>query len=149
MDYSLLLAIEKVAPLTAADGITPGEQYAGGQQQKSSLGSENKFDFARDISNTMISNDRHAYYSQCGNFIYHLAIIDYLQTFNWEKWSESQFKIHILRRPKYLISAVGPHVYGKRFIKFMKNEVLVDSILNMKAFDYDYDNDLDKDKDFA
>lgn len=31
----------------------------------------------------------------------------------------------------------------------MKNEVLVDSILNMKAFDYDYENDMDKDKDFA
>jgi len=75
MDYSLLLAIEKVAPLTAAAAATPGQQ----SQQQSSVGSENaKFDFARDISNTMISNDRHAYYSQCGRFIYHLAIIDYL-----------------------------------------------------------------------
>ena len=133
MDYSLLLAIEKVAPLSAAQGTTPGEH----------------FEFGRDVSNTMISNDRHAYYSQCGCFIYHLAIIDYLQTFNWEKWGESNLKIHILRRPKHLISCVEPKLYGKRFIKFMKNEVLVDSILNMKAFDYDYENDVDKDKDFA
>ena len=29
----------------------------------------------------------------------------------------------------------------------MKNEVLVESILNMKSFDYDYENDVDKDKD--
>ena len=35
MDYSLLLAIEQVAPLTHLEGKTPGE--------KSSLGSNNEF----------------------------------------------------------------------------------------------------------
>lgn len=48
-----------------------------------------------------------------------------------EKWAESRFKIWILRRPEALISAVDPELYGDRFIKFMKAELLVDSILDL------------------
>ena len=82
-------------------------------------------------TNTFISGSRHIYHSTCGKFLYHLAIIDYLQPFNVEKWAESRFKVWILRRPKYLTSAIDPHIYADRFCKFMKEQVLVSSIYNM------------------
>lgn len=64
-----------------------------------------------------------------------MAIIDYLQEFNFEKWCESKFKTLILRRDNHLISAVDPEVYGPRFVKFMANEVLIDmnSMMDEKA----------------
>ena len=58
-----------------------------------------------------------------------MAIIDYLQTFNFEKWSESKFKILVLRREPTLISAIDPELYAERFIKFMSNELLIDTNL--------------------
>ena len=67
--------------------------------------------------------------SSCGKFTYHMAIIDYLQAFNLEKKSESFFKTWVLRRPAHLISAVDPNTYADRFVHFMNNEVLLDSIL--------------------
>ena len=85
-----------------------------------------------DLSNSVVSNGRHRFVSKCGKFVYHLAIIDYLQTFNFEKWGESRFKTWILRRPKDLISAVDPELYGSRFCKFMKSEVLLETILGLK-----------------
>ena len=95
MDYSLLLAIEKV-------------EHGSSLHEKV---------------------DRHLFYSSCGKYIYHLAIIDYLQTFNLSKIMESKLKTNMLNRPKELISAVEPKLYGDRFIKFMKNEVILDTIL--------------------
>jgi hypothetical protein len=83
--------------------------------------------FFIDDSASVASNSRHKYYSSCGQYIYHLAIIDYLQSFNFEKWSESRFKIWILRREPNLISAIEPEIYAERFIKFMSNEVLIDT----------------------
>jgi len=83
----------------------------------------------KDFSNSLISNSRHRYKSSCGKFIYHIAIIDYLQTFNFDKWMESRFKIYVLRRSEALISAVDPELYGDRFLSFMKSELLLDSIL--------------------
>ena len=96
MDYSLLLAIEKVQT---------------GMEQ------EHRED------------SRHVFYSSCGKYVYHLAIIDYLQTYNMHKQMESKFKTNILVRQRELISAVEPKLYGERFIKFMKNEVILDTIL--------------------
>jgi hypothetical protein len=61
--------------------------------------------------------------------VYHIAIIDYLQAFNFEKWAESRFKIWILRRNPYLISAIEPEIYANRFIRFMNTEVFIDSNL--------------------
>ena len=73
--------------------------------------------------------NRHKFFSSNGEFIYHVALIDYLQAFNLEKWGESRFKIWILRRNPALISAVEPDKYGERFIRFMKTEVFIDSNL--------------------
>ena len=68
---------------------------------------------------------RHKCLSTCGKYVYHLAIIDYLQEFNFDKRGESRLKIWVLRRPKNLISAVDPELYRSRFIEFMKNEVFI------------------------
>lgn len=65
------------------------------------------------------------YYSECGKFIYHLAIIDYLQAFNSEKYMENFFKTMVLKKDKNYISAVKPSWYQVRFRDFMRNEVLV------------------------
>ena len=88
-------------------------------------------------TNTIISGDRHIYHSSCGRFLYHLAIIDYLQPFNLEKRAEARFKVWILRRPKYLTSAIDPDIYAERFCNFMKDEVLVSSIYNLGKNDDD------------
>lgn len=100
MDYSLLLAIEMVEP--------------------GYIVNEKSFDKIE---------RRHSFVSSCGKFIYHVAIIDYLQVYNFQKWGESGLKRWILRRPAELISAVEPDFYGDRFIKFMKNEVFLNTII--------------------
>ena len=54
------------------------------------------------------SGSRHKYISENGKFIYHIAIIDYLQEFNLEKQLESKTKVWLLNRDQELISAVPP-----------------------------------------
>lgn len=72
--------------------------------------------------------NRHKYGSISGKFIYHLAIIDYLQEFNTNKKIESNFKILVLHRDKRLISAVNPKLYATRFLNFMREKVIVDTL---------------------
>lgn len=129
MDYSLLFAVEKVEEGSkGSNGNKPrvcdpekqicyyGDRPAPQRSADSFKGiAESKSSQNEDITHTT----RHKYVSSCGQYIYHLAIIDYLQTFNFEKKSESRLKIWILRRPAHLISAVEPSVYGDRFIRFM------------------------------
>lgn len=152
MDYSLLLAIEKVeqeeiegmeiihenleeSELSKPDEYNEVDQEIEEFQRLKFCQTPKDYTPTPDLldpavrSNTFVSNLRHRYVSSCGKFVYHLAIIDYLQEFNWDKWTESRFKIHVLRRPKKLISAVDPDLYKERFLKFMKTEVLMDSIL--------------------
>lgn len=69
---------------------------------------------------------RHTFISPCGTFIYHLAIIDYLQDYNIDKQMENKFKSILNRETENLISAVKPEPYQKRFIEFMRKEVIVD-----------------------
>lgn len=87
MDYSLLLAVEHV-------------KKSRGQSSLKSL-PPNEGNFGDPSSATFYDGfdaNRHKYYSQNGEFIYHVALIDYLQTWNFEKWGESRLKIWILRR---------------------------------------------------
>lgn len=97
-------------------------------ETSSALQSEIFMKYSNEDNSSKISaqSGRHKYYSTCGKYIYHMAIIDYLQEFNLEKWGESRLKTWILRRPKTLISAVDPDIYRKRFIQFMKTEVLIE-----------------------
>ena len=70
------------------------------------------------LINSFIGN-RHKYRSQCGKFIYHIAIIDYLQAFNNLKVFESRSKVYLLNRTYEQISCIDPEPYQKRFFKFM------------------------------
>lgn len=97
MDYSLLLAVEK------------------NKERKDTLSS--RYNQA-DVSTKELAiraTKRHMFESSCGKYIYHVAIIDYLQAFNWEKWGESFAKTNLLMRDGRLISAVEPEFYAKRF----------------------------------
>lgn len=82
-----------------------------------------------DPSDINAVNNRHRYQSSCGRFIYHIAIIDYLQEWNWEKWGESFYKVQILRRNGALTSAIEPNFYAERFNRFMSTEVFIDSLI--------------------
>ena len=72
---------------------------------------------------------RHKYISVCGKYIYHMAIIDYLQGYDIEKRAENMIKVWLYQRDEDKISAVHPNRYAKRFIHFMRENV----IINQKA----------------
>ena len=66
--------------------------------------------------------------SSCGQFVYHISIIDYLQTYTLSKKVERWYKASVLKFKNTAltardISSVPPATYEKRFLKFMKNEV--------------------------
>lgn len=69
---------------------------------------------------------RHKFLSKNGKFIYHISIIDYLQAYNMEKWMENKAKVYVLGRDGKLISAVHPKLYASRYLKFMKEHVIID-----------------------
>jgi len=70
------------------------------------------------------SKTRHRFISYSGEYIYHIAIIDYLQVYNWDKRSEHYAKT-IFRGRNAEISSVPPNRYMKRYVEFMGNEVII------------------------
>lgn len=48
---------------------------------------------------------------------FYIGIIDVLQEWNWNKWSERMTKVHVLRKEAAGLSAIEPDVYRKRFIQ--------------------------------
>lgn len=59
----------------------------------------------RDYKN---ANNRHKFISACGRYIYHVAIIDYLCQWDFDKKMENFFKVNFLRQRKDQLSAVAP-----------------------------------------
>lgn len=118
MDYSLLMAIEKVPRSVRKRQSLLSDKFDMIENSSNVYKSENVFRNSYDDDSSKLSapGKRHKYISSCGKYIYHLAIIDYLQEFNFEKRGESRLKIWVLRRPPTLISAVDPVVYRKRFM---------------------------------
>jgi len=86
---------------------------------------------AEDFENLGLGT-RHKYISQNGRYIYHIAIIDYLQAFNLEKRLENLIKVWLYNREEYKISAVAPEMYCHRFFKFMKDNVIINQLSNKK-----------------
>jgi len=78
----------------------------------------------------MVPASRNILYSKDGLEIYHIGIIDYLQTWNYSKKGEACLKTNFLRHDKDQISAIPPKQYCKRFIKFMKDKVFNDKDLS-------------------
>ena len=76
MDYSLLFAIEKI-PKKERKTTLKNKEFTGYQKS----GDEKifcKFNFCKLILFKYLEESRHKFLSQCGNYYYHLAIIDYL-----------------------------------------------------------------------
>ena len=69
--------------------------------------------------------NRHTYLSSCGRYAYHIAIIDYLTEWNFQKKVESFWKVNIKNNKDILVSAVNNELYAQRFIKFINHEVIV------------------------
>ena len=59
--------------------------------------------------------------SQCGKYIYHICIIDYLQLYNYKKKGETFWKTHVNGINPYHVSSIKPETYGKRFLCYIKN----------------------------
>lgn len=71
---------------------------------------------------------RHKYIAETGRYIYHIAIIDYLQDYNLEKKAENWIKVWVYQRKEELMSAVNADMYMKRFYKFMKENVIINQM---------------------
>lgn len=110
LDYSLLLAVEQV-------------------KKESRSGINNSF--SRPFTSWQKSDtSRNQFKSSCGNYIYHVSVIDFLTMFNFEKKMESFYKVYVKNQNAKLISCVEPKLYGSRFRNFMKNEVILNEDAN-------------------
>ena len=69
--------------------------------------------------------NQHRYISADGRYIYNLAIIDYLQAFDFEKQGENLIKVWLYMRDGALISACHPNPYARRFLHFMREWVII------------------------
>ena len=69
--------------------------------------------------------NRHMFLSSCGTWIYHISIIDYLQKWNLNKRQEAFAKKWFLGKSPKKISAVEPNFYAKRFLSFVKSNILI------------------------
>ena len=123
LDYSLLLAIEAVG--------TPDQPVSDSNEGKfpltnPSLNDSSYIDLA-DASRDALN--RHRFYSTCGRYVYHIAIIDYLTEFNLTKKFESLYKVNIKNNKAEHVSAVNPNLYASRFVNFMSKEVIVNEDL--------------------
>jgi hypothetical protein len=65
--------------------------------------------------------------SKCGRYIYHICIIDYLQSFNMTKRFEIFWKTVIQQAKASTLSAISPDRYASRFLKFMKSTVFMEN----------------------
>ena len=71
------------------------------------------------------NRNQHRYISDCGRYIYNLAIIDYLQAYDFEKHGEHLIKVWLYRRDGSLISACNPNPYARRYLSFMREHVVI------------------------
>ena len=135
MDFSLLLAIEEnqnfrehagtLRKMTKTNSL--GNRSIDSANSKSDISPKQKTTEGTISKNSPFKefNDkRHMYLSSNAQYIYHIAIIDYLQYYNFDKKMEHLVKT-ILRGTKAEISAVCPKRYSKRYIDFMESQVFV------------------------
>lgn len=118
LDYSLLLAVEQVK-----------KESRPGNKGKAVVNSS----FSRPFTSWQKSDtSRNQFKSSCGNYIYHVSVIDFLTMFNFEKKLESFYKVYIKNQNAKLVSCVEPKLYGTRFRNFMKNEVILNEDANQR-----------------
>jgi hypothetical protein len=117
MDYSLLLAVT-----AEKDGLA------------------GKFEHFEDAGVDVMNHEQYKAeldrlrekYKGCRNafvsprlYVYHIGIIDYLQTFDFAKKLENRFKRFKYGKKKMeQVSAIEPEPYGRRFMGFIRKEIL-------------------------
>lgn len=124
MDFSLLLAIEENQNFREHAGtlrkLSKGSSF--GTRSLDSISEKSDISPRKINEGTLTKNSpfkefndkRHMYLSSNAQYIYHIAIIDYLQYYNLDKKMEHLVKT-ILRGTKAEISAVCPTRYSKRY----------------------------------
>ena len=70
-----------------------------------------------------MTKNKYVLESEDGQSVYHVAVIDYLQEWNFEKKCERFLKLKLLHAPADGLSAIGPEEYQRRFWNFMRNQV--------------------------
>lgn len=103
MDYSLLLCIER--------------KFA--EKDQPDLSFEKNSSMSKSNQDSKVSVSRHQIDSVCGQFTYHLAVIDYLQNWNRNKKCESFLKTVFKGESRNEISCVPPSIYQSRFMRFV------------------------------
>lgn len=79
LDYSLLLAVEKLNKKEQASEAAKEDILRGGEQK-------DEEDMVQSLSDQ--AKERHRFFSTCGNYVYHIAIIDYLTEFSIQnRWN--------------------------------------------------------------
>ena len=100
MDYSILIGIEEVKPsVSIQEGFLTHMQSFGP--------TSSSYQFA----------------SKCQKFIYHICLIDYLQTYNLKKKMEVVYKSKVKHAKTEEISSMNPRSYQERFYKFVRTQV--------------------------
>lgn len=91
MDYSLLMVIEKVNPGPATE-----------------------------LANRIDKLSRNEYMAHDQSLVYHVGIIDFLQSYSLQKKAETFLKTNIYLNHPSLISCVPPYEYKERFVDFVR-----------------------------
>lgn len=124
MDFSLLLAIEENPDYrkhaSSVRNLINTNSSSGSMHN--SEGRSPRYD--AESPHKKFEDSRHMFLSSNLQYIYHIAIIDYLQDYNFDKKSENFVKT-IWRGRRAEISAVPPERYAKRYIEFMENQVII------------------------
>lgn len=125
MDYSLLLGIQE-----NPDYMEVRRESAKSNNNSVSLDISRVSSIASNSGEMQLlknrfDGSRHKFLSKCGRYIYHIGIIDYLQDFNFDKKIENFLKFRLLMKGAG-ISAVPPPDYADRFLRFMRDHVIVD-----------------------
>ena len=119
MDYSLLLCIqENPEYMLARNNRDTNSSMAFSSRR--SVDSSTRLQIREKFEGS-----RHKFLSTCGRYIYHIGLIDYLQDFNFDKKGENLLKQRILGKGEG-ISAVHPRKYADRFVRFMRDHVIID-----------------------
>jgi hypothetical protein len=72
------------------------------------------------------------------NHLIHLGIIDFLQTWDFNKKVEALYKKNVLRKKGDMISAVEPIKYRQRFLRFLRMQVFSRDASDHISFEVTY-----------
>ena len=123
MDYSLLLGIETLEPnhQLSSDLIhsMKAPRLSRSTYTRDSVNLQDEEELVMNVRERM--SRKHCFIQ--GNCIYHVAIIDYLQAWDFKKRTERCIKTNLLGKDGPTLSAIEPTQYAERFKNFCQNYV--------------------------